>query len=355
MKNYYLSTLCLFIFCTVGFSQNRITLIETFASSTCLPCNAANLTLEAILIGPANFGKHTSIRYPVDWPSPGDPYFTSEVNSRRSYYSVTTVPETHLDGGSGFDTEGITQSMLGGAYAVPPICIIDGFYDVDEAAQIVTITVDVIALEDFPGGTTLHCGIVEFTTTNNVKSNGETEFYNILKKMVPGTNGSIMSGIDMGDTAHIELTYTFNGTYILPPDAGSPVDFSTEHTVEEFFDIGVALWVQRITSKEVFQSSWAVYGYVGTDENEMEVVSAKIYPNPSSTHVAIAYTTTQEADVTIAIINTLGEIVYSNTVPNVQAGRTVEEVNTENFANGLYVVNISSASGEISRKLNIRK
>ena len=356
MKNNYILAAGLFFVSAMGFAQvQRVSLIETFTSSTCPPCKPGNEVLEGVLQADGNEENHVSVKYQMSWPGTGDPYYTTEGNSRRTYYSVSGVPDSHIDGGAGFSPTGFTQDQLDAALAIDATVEIDGYFQVNEASQTVTVQVRVIAHEDLPGGTTLHCAIIEKHTTGNVKTNGETEFENVMKKMVPSTGGTILSGVDAGDTVNVDLEYTFNGSYVLPPNALDPVDHDTQHTVEEFDDLAVALWVQRITSKDVYQAAWAKQGTVSVEEGELEIASAKIYPNPATDNAAIAYTTTKESDVTINIINSLGEVVYTNTTANVPAGRTVEEVNTTDFANGLYIVNITTDTGKVTKKLNIQK
>ena len=355
MKNNYLLALGMLLIGGVSFAQERVALVETFTSSTCPPCNPGNVQLQSILDNSANDGNHASIKYQMSWPGTGDPYFTTEGNGRRTYYGVSGVPSTHLNGGSGFNPTGFSQSMLDGAVAEAPKCEILAYYEIDEAAQTVDIWVRVIALEDFPGGTTLHTVIHEFTTDNNVKTNGETEFEHVMKKMVPGTSGTFLSGVDAGDTVITELSYTFEGDYVLPPNATDPVDHDEEHTVEEFSDLGVIVWVQRITTKEVFNAANASFTAASIDENESTIANAKIYPNPASNTAAIAYHNAVSQDVEINIVNAMGQVVYSNTIANAPSGRSVEEVNTESFANGIYYVNISSSTGNITKKLSIQK
>ncbi len=45
-----------------------------------------------------------------------------------------------------------------------------------------------------------------------------------MKKLVPDQNGTTLSNLTDGVMQATNLTYTFNGSYILPANAGSPVD-----------------------------------------------------------------------------------------------------------------------------------
>lgn len=356
MKKNHLITFCgLLMFSTFGLTQGRTALIETYTSSTCTPCAPGNENLESILSEPSNEGQFVSIKYQMYWPGAGDPYYTDECDSRRLYYGVSSLPETHMNGGSGFSPSALTQPMLDGAIAETPKCEITAFFKVDEASQTVDIMVDVLALEDIPGGTFLQCAIYEKTTTGNLGSNGETEFFNVMKKFVPAANGTIVpSSIDSGDVASFELSYTFEGDYTLPTDASTPIDHSTEHSVEEFSDLGVAVWVQRIASKEVFNAADAQYTWLGMEESNSSITSITIYPNPTIDRSAIVFHAADSKAVTITLTNSLGQQVFIDDLETVSTGRNVYELTTEAFEKGIYLLTISSENGKQTKRLSIR-
>ncbi len=84
-----------------GFSQSqRLVLLEEFTSSTCGPCAGVNPTFHTWQV--QNPEKFTSIYWHVSWPSPGnDPMYLAnkaENGARVSYYGVTYVPYSVLDG-----------------------------------------------------------------------------------------------------------------------------------------------------------------------------------------------------------------------------------------------------------------
>ena len=37
-----------------------------------------------------NPGKYTYVKYQMNWPAPGDPYYTNEGGVRKTYYNATT-------------------------------------------------------------------------------------------------------------------------------------------------------------------------------------------------------------------------------------------------------------------------
>ena len=345
------ATLVLFSMGSVAQTE-RTCMIETFTSSTCPPCNGGNVHLEDLLNDAVNDGKFVSLKYQMDWPSNGDPYFTAEGSQRRSYYSVTGVPNTSVDAQLGILTHDLTQGHLDDLYLVDPGAIITAYYQV--TGQTVNIQVDVEALVDIPGSVKLHCAIFEYTTDNNVESNGETEFFHVMKKMIPNASGTSWSSCPIGTIEHFDLSYTFNGSYFLPADANDPILHISEHSVEEFGDLGVALWVQRSTSKEVYQATYAINGTASNDEASNNLPFARVYPNPVNETATVAFDLSTSQSVTLDIYNTSGQIIATQTVADAQVGRNKVDLNTSDYSNGLYLVRIKSDGGEITESFSVQ-
>lgn len=339
-------------------TTQRIPLYETYTSSTCPPCKPGNEHLEELFAQPENEGKFTSIKYQMSWPGAGDPYYTTEAGARRGFYGINSVPRLELDGGFDENPTGLTQEMMDDAYETPAVVEIEAFYQVDEATQTVDIQVSVKALAELEssGGLFLHVAIFEHLTTGNVKSNGETEFINVMKKMVPSSTGSYVGGMDPDEVKEFDLSYTFNGDYILPPDADSPVDHSENHTVEEFSDLGVVVWVQRSATREVYQSAYALNGTAGIDEVSNDPIKRlSVYPNPANEITRIIYSTRETSgDVTISIMDNAGKLVFEQVFQqNPGVENVIFELDTKDYDNGIYFVTLSTKEGRKTEKLSI--
>ena len=78
----------------------------------------------------------------------------------------------------------------------------------------------------------------------------------VFKKMLP-TNGELIQG-DMlkGVTFNFKTSYTFNGNYRLPNSSIDPIDHATEHSIENFNNLKVVVWLQDLPTKEIFNSAW---------------------------------------------------------------------------------------------------
>ena len=71
-------------------------LFEVFTSSTCSPCAQANPIIDAIFA--ANPDEFSLIKYQMDWPGSGDPYYTEQCGVRGNYYGVSFVPDFYGNG-----------------------------------------------------------------------------------------------------------------------------------------------------------------------------------------------------------------------------------------------------------------
>ena len=351
----------LFIAClaTTAFGQNpngRVSLVETFTSSTCPPCNQGNSTLEGFLANPANDDETVSLKYQMSWPSTGDPYFTDEGDTRRNFYSVSSIPQTHIDAQFGGNPANLTQASFNTQYAIDPVMNIEAYYQVNESSQTVDVQVDLEALQAVSVGNRVYVAIFEYTTYNNVKTNGETEFYHVMKKMIPGATGQAFPSMAQGATNHYEFSYTFNGSYVLPPNATQPVDDAIEHSVEEFSDLGVAVWVQNVTTKEILQAGYAINGYSpsGLEENETMVTSLNLYPNPAASTTTIAFDLAEVQDVRLQVYNLLGQRVINKMLTNNKVGRNTNAINTTDLHNGVYTVELLIGNIKKSKRLIVR-
>jgi len=220
-------------------AQQRLVLLEEFTSSTCYPyCPQLNNLLNPWLA--ENAEKVTVIKYQMNWPGAGDPYYTAEGGTRRTYYGVSGVPDVYVNG---VDPPGASiqawfnniVTYVNNAYAQPAQATIEGTFIV--SGNNITINGSVTPLIS-GSGYKIHVVVNEKMTTGNKMSNGENEFHHVMMKMFPnggGTDVTLTSG-----TA-IPFSYTY--------------DMSTTH-VEEMDDLEVAVFVQNTSTKAVLNAAY---------------------------------------------------------------------------------------------------
>ncbi len=231
----------------------RLALHEVFTSSSCGPCNPGNANLNSIFSNSSQ--TPVILKYQMSWPGNGDPYYTLEGLTRRQYYGVNSVPNMAVDGGWNGNTNSYTNTLLNQFSGVPAFMDIQS--DIRVECKTVTVNVTVTPYSDFPGNNVLHLAVIEKLTFNNVSSNGETEFDHVMKKMLPNANGTTIGALQKNVPQTFTFSYTFNGNYILPPNATQPVNHSNNHTIEEFFDLDVVAFVQENGTKEVYQATFS--------------------------------------------------------------------------------------------------
>ena len=178
-----------------GQSQ-RLVLAEEFTQASCPPCASANPAFNTLL--QANTTKITSIKYQTSWPGvdPMNAQTAAEVQTRVTYYAVSGVPDAHQDGGAGGAPSSITQSTINTEYAVPSPFTIVLKHWFNTANDSIYINCDVTCSQNVTMTTPrLRIAMVEKTITfaSPPGTNGEKVFENVMRKMYPNANGTVLT------------------------------------------------------------------------------------------------------------------------------------------------------------------
>lgn len=339
------------------FLQRRA-FFETYTSSTCPPCVPANQNLEGLFNDPINADKVTSLKFQMSWPGNGDPYYTAEAGVRRSYYSISSIPRVEIDGGYDQNGNNVTQNDLDDAYNIPSFVGLDAeFVRSGPNGETIDVDVDINPIADISSNDlVLYVAIFEYETVNNVGSNGETEFAHVMKKMLPDENGTLIAPLVNGVPVSQNTSWTFNGSYRLPADANSPINHGTEHSVEQFSDLGVAVWLQDINTKEVFQSGYGVdMTMVAVEESMEDGLHAIAYPNPTNGKVNLAVTTAELSDLHLVVRNALGQAVIVRDLEGVASGKHIYPLDISGFEGGLYFYEVKAGESVTSGKVLLSK
>jgi hypothetical protein len=220
--------------------SQRLVLLEHFTQASCGPCATYNPAVQAILA--ANPDKITYIKYQTSWPGydPMNLHNPTEVASRVGYYGVSGVPHSILDGNY-YDgsASGWNVGTVNARYAVSTPIEIQLQHSLSAAQDSVHVTMLVKATGPVSGNLVAMIGVVEkhiaFTTAPG--SNGEKNFYNVMKKFLPNA---------LGNTLPASMV------------AGDYVIFRHSWKLANFYNLaqlGVVGWVQNRTTKEVLQAA----------------------------------------------------------------------------------------------------
>ena len=219
-------------------TTQRIPMIEHFSSSTCVPCVNINYAMHQLT--ESNPGKFCYTKYPTDIPSPGDPYYTAEVGIRKGFYGINSVPQVILNG-TNLGSSSISQYQLEESYNTNAYVNIKGAFNME--GNTINVTTDVMSYIDIENAK-VFISVNEKHTTGNASYNGETDFYHIMMKMLENANGNDIT-LKAGEYQRFEFSYDMSQT-----------------NVEEMNDLEVAVWIQDINTKEVFNGSF-LYEYTG--------------------------------------------------------------------------------------------
>ena len=210
----------------------RKPMFEHFSASSCGTCPVLSQAMDAFCNN--NPGRFTYVKYMMNWPAPGDPYYTQEGNVRRSYYGVNQIPWLFLDSYE-CGVNAPTQALFDEHFDEPATMEIGGSFYTD--GNMIHVNAEIMpfaSLDDVR----VYVSVNENVTHNNATTNGETSFHHVMMKMLPNAQGTTMS-LHAGQLERLTFDY----------------DMSSTH-VEEMNDLEVAVWIQRHSTKRVYNSSF---------------------------------------------------------------------------------------------------
>ena len=211
----------------------RLPLFESFTSSTCPPCASFNGSFFNNFTQ-QNQDELALIKYQMNWPGNGDPYYTEEGGVRRVYYGVNSVPYLFVEGTQVSTSSTAVNTAFQAAKNIPSYMAIESYHTTEGNNILVEATI--LPYADFPG-VTIHVVVIEGTTTGNVGSNGETSFKHVMMKMLPNANGT---AIDLSALEPYTISHEF--------------DMSGTN-VEDMEDLKVVIFVQKHNTRAVFQAA----------------------------------------------------------------------------------------------------
>ena len=200
MKN-IVSTLLVCLFSVAAFGQNRLVLVEHFTQASCGPCASQNPALKTLL--DANATKVVALKYQTSWPGvdPMNAANPTEAAARVQYYNVTGVPNSVMDGsGPGSPGTIVTTSTINNRYnTAAPLNITASHqwtagYDSIQIGVFVANAGSATVASGAAGSLKLHVAVIEEEVNypSAPGSNGETTFYQVMRKMVPDASGTTM-------------------------------------------------------------------------------------------------------------------------------------------------------------------
>ena len=270
MKKFYTFTVLLLAYSMTYAQTQRLILLEHFTQASCGPCASYNPAMQALITQPANQDKIIAVKYQTSWPGvdPMNAHNPGEVQTRVNLYGVTGVPNSVIDGnvfnGSPVDWG---QDTIDNRTVVTSPFEMFVSHSFDEGLDSIIVTVKIKATQAVSGANLLaHIAVIEnhisFATAPG--SNGEKDFYSVMKKMLPNANGtSIGSTFDINDSIEITQSWAMRNIYDLD-------------------EIAVVAWVQNSSTKEVHQAAKSPAAtFTAQNTTEVALKSVIDFPNTS--------------------------------------------------------------------------
>lgn len=207
MKKFILFTFLLLTGIVFTYAQTqRMVMYEGFSNASCGPCASQNPVIQAVV--DANLTRVVALKYQTNWPGvdPMNAQTQAEVGPRVTYYNITGVPATRVDGLN----MSLTQANVNTRMAVPSPFFLNLSHSLNTTGDSMHVTAVVKAAQAYTGtNLVLQVAMVEreinFATAPG--SNGERDFHNIMRRMIPNSSGTALpSTWNLNDSVVLNFT-----------------------------------------------------------------------------------------------------------------------------------------------------
>ncbi len=304
MKKLSLFALLLIAGVLLAHSQTqRMVLYEGFSNASCPPCASQNPTTNALIA--ANPTKVVALKYQTNWPGvdPMNAQTQTWVGPRVSYYGISGVPATRVDGTG----TSINQTVIDTRYAVPSPFFLTVDHTLNSAGDSAFVEVIVTAAQDYTGTSlVLQVGMVEkhIGFTSAPGTNGEKDFYHVMRRMYPGATGTSLQSAWLNTEAD-----TFHFAVAIPT------------YLYDINQMAFVAFIQSNSDKSVLQAA-----------NNDPAAFFDLYPRITSHNIPSEPTCTDSLDLTITVKNT-GTIAFTSF--DVEYGAQGETLQTINWSGNL--------------------
>ena len=324
-KFYVFASLLMLVTMNLHAQNERILLFECFTNTGCAPCASQNPALDALISN--NADRVAAIKYHMSWPSANDPMYlhnTVDNNSRRGIYEVNSVPHTVVDGiRFGDMPSGLNQTMVNNWLSIESPIEMRLEYVVDAAANTIIVHVMGRASTAVSGPVRLYVGVIESEIhfASAPGSNGERDFYSVMKKLLPKGAGTLLGeSLEEGDYFAYSFSWELANIY-------------------DMSQLDAIAWVQNASTKEVYQACHSSESFEPYFTNDAAVTnisdmknmncSGLAHPRVDLTNYGSAPLTSADLDI---IVN--GELIATRTwngnLPSYES--TVVDLGEINFA-----------------------
>ena len=298
-----LASLLMLVSLQLKAQNERILLFECFTNASCPPCAQQNPALDALI--DANANRVAAIKYHMNWPGDNDPMYLhnpADNNARKSVYGINTVPHTVVDGTRFSNMPSyLSQSTVNQWLTVTSPFEMRLSYDVDEAANLITVHVMGRASEAVAGTVKLYVGVIEREIHYNSApgTNGERDFYSVMKKLLPSASGLSIGEVEAG--SYFAYSFTWELANVYNND-----------------QLDAIAWLQNPNTKEVYQackSSETIEPFFANEAMVSNISNVKTVNCSGVAHPMVMLTNYGSNDLTSAELEVLVNDELLATIP----------------------------------------
>ncbi len=225
------------------YATDKVVLIEDFANVSCIPCVTSNKILEQLTNHTFGRSKLVAIKYPTNFPSPVDPFYLAngpDCNSRMGYYSIILAPTNVVNGTIKpipSDSNDVKAAVINELAKLPQFKIsVQSNINANNFIADISVEVKDLTNLDF-SKLVLHTVITETNVefANPPGSNGETKFYDVMRKMLPDNQGESLASINQTGTYTFQKQLAINSAWVQS-------------------NLNAVVFIQNKETKEVYQT-----------------------------------------------------------------------------------------------------
>ena len=204
------------------YATDKVVLLEDFANVSCVPCVTSNKIIEHLSNHTFGRNRLVAIKFPTNFPSPVDPFFLAngpDCNSRMSYYSIILAPTNIINGKLKpipSDSNDVKEKVISELAKIPQFKInVQSSINANNFVVDISVEVKDLTNLDF-SKLVLHTVVtetnIEFATPPG--SNGETKFYDVMRKMLPDNQGESLASINQLGTYNYQRQIAINSSWL---------------------------------------------------------------------------------------------------------------------------------------------
>jgi hypothetical protein len=333
--------------------RSKYVLVEHFTNSSCTPCAVTSSQLNPFI---TDYSKDLiDIQYHTNAISGDILYgdYQAGPSTRELFYGASQIPQTITDGNILNST---TTSWVSDSLTTRRRALTSAIFDIDLVKTVngnnTTFDATISSGQAFNQEVDVYMAVIEKQISMNsiVASggsvlNGETEFNNVVKAMLPDAGGTrISTPWNTGDSQTITETWNSLSTNFY--DTGND-------------DIEVVVFVQNSSTKEIYQTATTdtsfieiVIGVEDETANDIEkIFSFNLYPNPTSGDLFLMFNQSINKNAQVHIFNELGSLVEKRDLSN----GIGSSFSTEKYSEGIYFMSVVYEGERFTKRFMVIK